>query len=537
MRSALTRTHAAVLLTLAVVAAASCSPGTLPGTPSLLTVGGGGGRYNGTITTRRVGGNYTINEAAQALTLSLTLRGSDQISGRIDVNGNIGTLTGTLTGNLAGGSFQATMLVPTSAQQGATTTVCEGRGTVVGTLSGVNLSFTSTAVSYDNCPGLTTSSTAQAVAVSPIPDSVPNRANVLISILGGTRVPAGTCAGGVPGFPFTVEIAETMGIDVTLDDTFVAEERRGSGVVTSTTSDMPFTDLAGGSRRTIAVCSLVSGTYQAFVSGTDALGNRIHAASPVVIIGSATLPPAGGGGGTGTLSGTITNARTGQALSGATVTVGGLSATSGGNGVYTLTNAPAGAQTVQTSASGFTTRTDPVTIAAAGTTTFSTSLVPTGTGSNITIVLNWDAQPPDLDSYLTGPTTTGGRFTVSYVNRNPVPYASLDVDDTNGFGPETITVTTNGAAFVAGSYSYFVNNFSVTPGFNVSNASVSVFQSGAQLTRFAASAASGNPALANWSVFGFTLTATANGGISIAPVQQFTGTMPTILASPRRVKN
>ena len=292
MRSALTRIHAGVLLTLAVITTASCSPGTLPGTPSLLSVGGGGGRYNGTITTRRTGGSFTINEAAQALTLSLTLRGNDQLSGRIDVNGNIGTLTGTLTGNLAGGSFQATMLIPTSAQQGATTTICNGRGTIVGSLSGANLTFTSPAVSYDNCPGLTTNSTAQAVAVSPIPDAVPNRANVLISILGGTRVPAGTCAGGIPGFPFTVEIAETMGIDVTFDDTFVAEERRGSGAVTTTTTDMPFTDLHGGSRRTIAVCSLVSGTYQAFVSGTDAVGNRIQAASPVVIIGSGTLPPA-----------------------------------------------------------------------------------------------------------------------------------------------------------------------------------------------------------------------------------------------------
>ena len=63
---------------------AACSPGTLPGTPSALTVGGGGARYNGTITTRRIGGGYTINELAQALKLSLTVRGADQISGRID---------------------------------------------------------------------------------------------------------------------------------------------------------------------------------------------------------------------------------------------------------------------------------------------------------------------------------------------------------------------------------------------------------------------------------------------------------------------
>ena len=285
MRSVVRRTRAASFLTLALLAAAACSPGTLPGTPSELTVGGGGARYNGTITTRRVGGSYTINELAQALTLSLTLRGTDQISGRIDVAGNIGTLTGTLSGNLASGNFQATMLIPTSAQQGATSTICDGRGTVTGTLAGLNLTLTSSSVTYDNCPGLTTSAQAQAVAVSPIPGATPDRANVVISILGGTHVAAGICSAGIPGFPFTVEIAETAGINVTLDPTFVAEERHGSGALSVNALDMPFTDLPGGERRTYGVCSLVSGTYQAFISGTDGAGNRIHAASPLVSIG------------------------------------------------------------------------------------------------------------------------------------------------------------------------------------------------------------------------------------------------------------
>ena len=60
MRSVVTRIRAASFLTLVLLAAAACSPGTLPGTPSALTVGGGGGRYNGTITTRRIGGMATI---------------------------------------------------------------------------------------------------------------------------------------------------------------------------------------------------------------------------------------------------------------------------------------------------------------------------------------------------------------------------------------------------------------------------------------------------------------------------------------------
>jgi hypothetical protein len=285
MPSVVRRRHAAVFVTLTLAAAAACSPGTLPGNPSELTVGGGGARYNGTITTRRVGGNYTLNEAGQALTLSLTLRSTEQMFGRIDSAGSFGTLTGTITGNLASGSFQATILIPTVAQQGGTTTTCEGRGDVTGTLSGVNLTWTSPSLTYDNCPGLTTSSQAQAVAVSPIPGAAINRANVVISIVGGTRVAPGLCPGGIPGFPFTVEIAETAGVNVTLDKTFTAEERRTTGTVSVTTVDMPFTDLLGGTRRTYGACSLVAGTYQAFISGIDAIGNRMRAASPLVTLG------------------------------------------------------------------------------------------------------------------------------------------------------------------------------------------------------------------------------------------------------------
>lgn len=277
--------RASSFLLLALVTAAACAPGTLPSTPSLVTVGGGGGRYNGTITTRRVAGNFAIAEGTQGLSLSLTVRGADQITGRLESGGTTGTLTGTLTGNLASGSFQATLLITTPATQGAATTACEGRGEVSGTLSGLNLVLTGNSVTYGNCPGLITSTQATAVAVSPVPGSTPNRANVVISVLGGAHVARGTCSSGVSGFPFTVEIAETNGINVTLDPTFIAEERHGGGGVTTSTVDMPFTDLGGGTRRTYDVCSLTAGTYQAFITGTDGAGNRITTASPLVTFG------------------------------------------------------------------------------------------------------------------------------------------------------------------------------------------------------------------------------------------------------------
>ena len=285
MRTESRRTPASCLLMFGLVAAAACSPGTLPGSPSLVTVGGGGARYNGSLTTRRVGGGYTIAETPQALTLSLTIRTPDQITGRLDVGGNTGTLAGSISGNLASGSFQATMLVSTTAQQGAATTICEGRGNVVGTLAGLNLVINAASVTDDNCPGLMTSSSGQGLAVSPVPGSTPNRATVLMSIIGGTHVALGICASGAAGYPFVVEISETNGVNVALDATFVAEERRASGGLSVNSFDMPFTDLPGGTRRSYYVCAASTGTYQAFISGTDAGGTRIRVASPLVTLG------------------------------------------------------------------------------------------------------------------------------------------------------------------------------------------------------------------------------------------------------------
>jgi len=268
-----------------LTSAAACSPGTLPGSPSPLGAGGGGGRYNGSITYRRLGGNYSISEVTQTLNLSLVVREGNQITGRFESGNSSGSLIGILRGDLGSGTFEATVLVLTSANQGAATVTCEGRGQVIGALSGRNLSWTSGSTTYDNCAGLNTTSQALAVAVSPIPGDFPSRASVVITVLGGPSVARGTCAGGVSGFPFTVEMKETSGIDVTFDSRFVTEERRGVGGVTSNTLDMPFTDLKGGSRRTYGACSPMAGTYQAFFSGSDANGNRVRVASPLVTMG------------------------------------------------------------------------------------------------------------------------------------------------------------------------------------------------------------------------------------------------------------
>lgn len=58
------------------------------------------------------------------------------------------------------------------------------------------------------------------------------------------------------------------------------------------------------------------------------------------------------------------------------------------------------------------------------------------------IVLTWGSMPEDLDSHLVANTDTGSGIHVYYHDDNPYPhYANLDRDDTDSYGPETITIT------------------------------------------------------------------------------------------------
>ncbi|MBA3444343.1 MAG: hypothetical protein H0T58_05760 [Gemmatimonadales bacterium] len=130
-------------------------------------------------------------------------------------------------------------------------------------------------------------------------------------------------------------------------------------------------------------------------------------------------------------------------------------------------------------------------------------------------MLQWGATPSDLDAHLTGPTETESRFHVYFGVRGSLdaaPFAALDRDDTDSFGPETITVS----RMVEGTYRFSVHDF-VNRGASSDSPSDALALSSATVTVYLASGESqvfgvpeGQPGTL-WTVF------TLSGG-TITPV-------------------
>ncbi len=185
----------------------------------------------------------------------------------------------------------------------------------------------------------------------------------------------------------------------------------------------------------------------------------------------------------GGIAGVVRNARTGQGITGATVTRISFSdpsprtVTSGANGAYQFDNVPPGTYQLSASATGFQTTTRTGVAVGQGNVTGGQDLVLSPTGTNdIRIVLTWGTSPNDLDSHLTGPNADATRFHVYYGatgNLTAAPFAKLDIDDVSGSGPETITIT----QFNSGNYRYSIHDFSNRS----SNTSAALGQSGAKV--------------------------------------------------------
>ncbi len=190
----------------------------------------------------------------------------------------------------------------------------------------------------------------------------------------------------------------------------------------------------------------------------------------------------------GSISGIVTDATNGQAVTVATVKAmqGGSvldTATTNASGNYTFPALPAGTYTLEARASGFLRSTqENVQVITGQDTVANLSLSPLITGDDIRIVLTWGASPSDLDSHLWLPTESPYHVAFSRPgDSDDCPFAELDQDDTSAFGPETITISQR---FLQGSYLYAVHNFSGSPDLAASQAQVQVFDSSGLIATF-----------------------------------------------------
>ena len=150
---------------------------------------------------------------------------------------------------------------------------------------------------------------------------------------------------------------------------------------------------------------------------------------------------------TGTLSGTVSNASTGAAIAGATVSYSGGSTTTSSTGTYTLSNVPAGSVTVTAAASGFASQSQTTTVNAGATTTLNFALAPSSSGGTGTItgkVTNASsgaAVSSATVSYSGGSTTTSTTGTYTLANVAAGTYAVTAAKSGLGSSTQTVTVT------------------------------------------------------------------------------------------------
>jgi hypothetical protein len=178
----------------------------------------------------------------------------------------------------------------------------------------------------------------------------------------------------------------------------------------------------------------------------------------------------------GRVAGQVVSAVTAQGIDGASVCVasGSPCTTTGGDGLYTLIDVPVGTQTIRASASGYFSQDQESTVAVGETATANFVLSPALPEGSMRIVLTWGTDPADLDSHLWLPLSQEEEIYFNHRgNCSADPYACLDVDDVNSYGPETITIQT----LYAGNYRFAVHRFDGNGSLAGSGAHVQVYDS------------------------------------------------------------
>lgn len=180
------------------------------------------------------------------------------------------------------------------------------------------------------------------------------------------------------------------------------------------------------------------------------------------------------------LSGKVISSVTAQGVNGATLTLVSRSDSTQQSvqtdsyGGYSV-NLPAGDYRVTIQCDGYIEETFDCTVSSYTQETEKTfTITPTLSDGQIRIVLTWGSSPRDLDSYLSGTTDSGIEVYTSYHGRtcvaNGTTIAELDVDDRDGYGPETTTIYD-----INGVYEFRVVDFTGSGTMSSSGAVVKVY--------------------------------------------------------------
>jgi hypothetical protein len=240
-----------------------------------------------------------------------------------------------------------------------------------------------------------------------------------------------------------------------------------------------------------------------------------------------TLTQVGTGSACANLNVQVTNAFTGSALQGATVTIGTHAATTNSSGVASFTGLTQGATSINVAATNFVAATQSATLGC--TSTPNTVAVALSPGSGQTgglsagqfrVILTWGLDPADLDSHMTGPNADSTRWHVYYSDKTSGGICGLDVDDTTSYGPETITCPESSQTSLRnGIYRYSVHQYAGSGTIGTSSAAVRLEFGNGTVYNYAPPSSGWTGDDDVWTVFELTVN---NGTLSVAPVNRIT---------------
>ena len=165
-------------------------------------------------------------------------------------------------------------------------------------------------------------------------------------------------------------------------------------------------------------------------------------------------------------------------------------------------------------------------VVSASNTTLNDCLVLSESNQNVTVRLSWGEKPSDIDSHVIAPDGSH----IYYSEQGALlqhPFVNLDVDDTDSYGPEIVTLS----KLMVGEYHYFVHNYSETSNPGIFGSPIKVELNSPLGTQIFTPATGVGEGL-YWSAF--KIRVADNCAITVIPTRQWLNTEPT--ATPVALK-